>query len=317
MKKTIGFMIFFLGSILFIISNCNNPEILSVYDKQFNLTNDSSVIYQSDRRYFILVPQDTAFFCGIQSCTLLVNGIVNADSTKSDSLYFRTITLDTTSLSINYKNYTVFPQIYQWGRSIDELKRSGIKRYFHMNDTAILQIAYASTLNNELHSIPGYKQKVFPRILYIGKFGYFETDSTNAPSNNKWYTSPIIEQPISTYTGNISFEGFSVAPEPIAYPITPKLDSGPPYHINGFKYRHGVFIKTLYTLSGDIRENNKVARISGVVKITRTFFVDRGMIDQLINTSIQKRFSDGTVEIKRKTSYISRPDLAKTYPETF
>jgi hypothetical protein len=315
MKKIAILLLFAAYSSLFVMNNrCTHPETASFSEEKLTFKNDSSALFRSDKRYFILVPGDTAFFIGTYSCTLIVNGIINPNLTRTDSLYFRTITLDTTSLFENYNGFIVYPQIYQMSHTFSTLAFNETIRYFTKNDTAILQIAYED--QNKRYFLPDHQQKVMPRILVMGKMGYFDTDTTNVPSNNKWYTSPIIRQPVFSSQGTITFGGVSYAPEAIAFPVSPKQNSSVPYLINGIEYKNGTFLKTELTLIGNIMENGQVVEISGTIIITRTYFTERGMIDQRIVSSIVKEYSDGTIEIKKEKSYVSRPDTARVYPDS-
>lgn len=315
MKK----IIFLLLSILLtavVVTNqqCSHPEVISFSEETLTFQHDSSSLFQSDKRYFILVPGDTAYLCGYQSCTLFVNGIVNNDSTSSDSLYFRTITLDTSSTLGQFSGKLVYPQKYQMSTDFANLSTNEVTRYFTKNDTAVLQLGYDYKGKTQL--FPNHQQKVIPRILVMGKMGYFDTDTTSVPSTNKWYTTPLILQPIFSDKGTITFEGFSYAPEAIAFPVNPKQNSSVPYRINGVDYKNGTFLKTKHTITGNIMEKGKVVALYGTVDITRTYFTERGLIDQRMTTLLQKTFSDGTVEIRKKMSYVSRPDTAKIYPES-
>lgn len=320
--------------LFFAINRCNHPETNSVSTMELVITDDSSAIYMLDKRYFILIPGDTALFYGSKRCTVIINGII--DTCINDSAYFRTITLDREEQTVDNRRQFVYPQHYQYCSSFKEIDTDSIPpnntitRYFVKNDTAILQIAYRTykydtikdttsdvikksiTLTGTLHNLPINKRKVIPKTLEVGKYGWLQTDTTNVPTNNKWYTSPLIENPVSFSEGYISFEGFSVAPKGIALPGV--MD--PAYTVNGVIYANGVFIKTYYSIEGEIFEDNKNITIAGNVLITRTYFTDRGLIDQLINTTIQKTYSD-TIQIIKETIYVARgPEGAKNYPET-
>ena len=258
------------------------------------------------------------------------------DTCINDSAYLRTITLDREVQIVNNRRQFVYPQHYQYCSSFKEIDTgyippdNTITRYFVKNDTAVLQIAYRTytydttqdtksdvikksiILTGTLHDLPLNKQKVIPKTLEVGMYGWLQTDTTDIPTNNKWYASPLIEPPLSFSEGAVSFEGFSVAPKGIALPGV--MD--PAYVVNGVIYANGVFIKTYYSLEGEIVEGGKNVTVAGTVLVTRTYFTDRGLIDQLINTTIQKSYSD-TVQIIKETMYVARgPEGAKTYPET-
>lgn len=320
--------------LFFTLNRCNHPETSSVSGTEFIITGDSSAIYLLDKRYFVLIPGDTALFYGSKRCTVIVNGTL--DTCINDSAYLRTITLDREERIINNRHQFVYPQHYQYCSSFKEIDTASlppdntITRYFVKNDTAVLQIAYRTykydttrdagndvikksiTLTSTLHDLPPNKQKVLPKTLEVGKYGWLQTDTTNVPTNNKWQASPLIKNPLSFSKGTVSFEGFSVAPQGIALP---GVDPTSVYTVNGVIYGNGVFIKTYYSIEGEIFEDGKNITVAGTVLITRTYFTDRGLVDQLINTTIRRSYSD-TIQIIKETMYVARgPEGAKIYPD--
>jgi len=311
-KSTLSALIIFISLLAGGYNGCNHPETIALTGSEYILPRDSSVLFQVNRRYFILVPGDTAFFNGTRQCSVFVNGVIRENS--ADSVYFRTITLDKDTMVINGLKYIVFPQLYQMSNKLSTIESGEIKRYFLKNDTAVLQIA--CTENGVMNYLPAGKQKVFPRYLEIGKFGYLQSDTTPISSNHRWAASPLIQLPDLAVNGQLTVEGYSIAPEAIAYPLKIGGDYGKPYTVNGITYKDGAFILTTFIISGSSNEQGETIRINGYIKITGTYFTNRGMVDQLINSSIQKTYENGTIETTRETTYFVRPDLAKTYPDT-
>ena len=300
-----------LGLALFLFStgnSCNYPETVSTIDEELILPPDSSVIYQFTRHYFINVPGDTALFYGARRCTVTVNGIIT--STIEDSSYQRTITLQDTIISINDTGHFVYPQLYQQSSTFSKINEHTITRYFEKTDTATLQVAYHS--DGVMHYTAQNSKIVMPRTLIIGLYGWFDTDTTDIPMNNKWPASPIIPPPLPSSNGAIKLDGYSVATKVIALPKSGENK----YCINGVNYENGVLVKSYFTIHGETFENNKIVRILGTVTITRSYFLGMGLIDQLMNTSIEKVFSDGSLETMRETIYIARgPEGARQYSD--
>lgn len=298
----IALFLFFTGN------SCNYPETVSTIDAELILPPDSSIIYKFTRHYFINVPGDTALFYGARSCTVTVNGIIT--SITNDSSYLRTITQEGTSININDTGHFVYPQLYQQSSTFSRINENTITRYFEKTDSATLQVAYHS---NDIMNYPEKnRQIVMPRTLIIGLYGWFDTDTTDIPMNNRWPTSPIIKTPLSSSSGAIKLDGHSVATKVIALPKSGENK----YLVNGVKYENGILVKSYFTVYGETIENSKIVRILGTITITRAYFLGMGLIDQLMNTSIEKVFSDGTVEIIRETVYVARgPEGAKKYSD--
>ncbi len=310
-----GTIVFFcLVIVSFVGFRCSHPETVMISEPELVLPRDSSAIFRSDKRYFVLVPGDTALFGGTKACTLLVNGIIQQGETSFDSLYFRTITLDTKTETFGGTSYTVYPQKYQYGPSISKITQDETVRYFTINDTATLQLAYE--YKGKQHLFAENKQKVFPRLLDMGKFGWFQSDTTTIPTTHKWSTSPLIRQPLRSNQGTLSFVGYTYAPEAIAYPVSPKQISSNPYKINGIEFKNGSYINSVYSLEGEITEDDEIVNVHGAITIKRTYFVDRGLVDQSLHSAIRKDFSNGTTELRIEQSYIARIDTARIFDET-
>ncbi len=301
-----------VGVLYFTGNQCNIPETITTTGLEIQLPPDTDTItdtiYQFTKRYFVVVPGDTALFYGTKKCTTSVNG--NITSYYDDSVYFRTITLEGTSIEINDTLHLVYPQLYQTGKTLATINRNTITRYLVKTDTAILQVAYED--NGTRYYLQNGRQIVMPRTLVIGPFGSFVTDSTDIPMNNTWPTSPLIENPFKS-SKTIRFEGYSIAKKTIALPRS----SDPPYLIAGISYTNGISVKSYYSISGERVENGKIVRIAGTTVVTRTYFTERGIIDQLEVTAIQKIFSDGTIERTRERVYVTRgPEGVKIYSES-
>ena len=306
-----------------VIHNCNVPASVGADDVAVTLPSDTGVIYRFTKRYYVLVPGDVAVFYGFRSCTTTVNGVITSCVTN-DSMYLQTVTLTGRPITIDDSLYFVYPQLYQYGSTYTEIDTATIDfntignninantviRYLVKSDSAILQVAYDDLEGR--YFLRSDQQIVMPRTLIIGPYAQYVTDSTEIPINNTWPASPLIQSPIPLTGGGLSFIGFNVAAKTIALPKS----SDPPYYINGIKYSNGILIKTFYSLHGEIVENNDVVRIAGTVGIIRTYFTERGLIDQLLVSSIQKIYSDGTVGRIRERIYVARgPEGAKVYSE--
>ncbi len=307
-------------------NTCNHSNTNSITNVNFILSDDSSTVYRLHQRFFMLIPGDTALFYGSREFTITTNGVL--DSTYNDSIYFRTITFMPYKKIIDGLTYHVYPQHYQYFDSFDDIKsdtgyyKNTITRHFIKTDTAILQIQYTTYLINNNSStltidslqtpMPQDKQKVIPKILEVGGFGWIQTDSTQVTSNNMWYTSPLIRNPLDYSKGSVIFEGSSFIPKGIGLSGSSDLV----YIIHGNVYQNGVFIKTKYSIEGEIFENNVKVMVKGVVSITRTYFSERGMIDQLINIELQKDYDD-KIQIIQEKIYVARgPEGAQTYYDT-
>jgi hypothetical protein len=284
--------------LLFLKNNCSYSDSITGTSTQFTLSPDSGAIFKLTHHYFILVPGDTALFYGYRNCTTTVNGVIS--SCTNDSAYLRTITLEGKTITINDSTYAVFPQLYQQSSTFEKINENTITRYFKKTDSMTLQIAYEE--KGRIYPLEKDKRIVMPRTVIIGPYGWFDTDSTKVPVNNKWPASPLIRKPVISDQGDFLFNGYSVATKPIALQGTNENA----YHINGHNYTDGMFVKTYYSLSGDAVENNMVIRTLGSVVVTRSYFINRGIIDISIVTSLQRTYSNGTVEMKRETVYVAR-----------
>ncbi len=297
LKKS--FLLLGMLSVLLVLKyNCSYSDPITGTDIKFVLPSDSGAIYRLTHHYFILVPGDTALFYGKQSCTTTVNGVIT--SSINDSAYIRIITLEGEKIEVNDSIYAVFPQLYQQGSTFAEINDNSITRYFKTTDSMTLQIAYQE--NGTLYPLEKNKRIVMPRTVIIGPYGWFETDSTKVPINNKWPASPLIIKPKISVPGDLRFNGYCVATKPIAL----QGSNENAYHINGHNYSDGMFVKTYYAINGDVVENGKVVRALGSVVVTRSYFINRGIIDISIITSLQKTYSNGKIEMKRETIYVAR-----------
>ncbi len=291
----------------FVGFECNYPETVSVSSK-FTLASDSTVLYQFVKHYFILVPGDTALFYGTRKCTTTVNGVITA--VVNDSAYLRTITYGKTVISINDTPHVVHPQLHQYSSTFAAINENTQTRYFEKTDSATLQIAYVDK------GVTRYPEEgrriVMPKRLLVGEYGWFDTDSTSVPMNNAWKTSPLVQPPLGSLAEAVTFKGFSIATGVISLPKSSKIG----YTVNGNEYKDGIFVKSYFTISGETKEQNLIVRIGGSIMITRTYFVRTGLIDQLMRTSIQKTYSDGSVEKMKETLYVARgPEGAKQFSD--
>ena len=300
-KNNIIRILVLLGMTLVIVVGkygCSYSDSITGVDTQFTLPPDSGTIYRLTHHYFALVPGDTAMFYGFRNCTTTVNGVIS--SCTRDSAYFRTITLEGKTITVNDSTYAVYPQLYQQCSTFSAINENTITRYFKTTDSMILQIAYEA--DGILYPLEKEKRTVMPRTVIIGPYGWYATDSTEVPFNNKWTASPLIKRPFINVPGDIRFNGYCVAVKPIA--LEGMNENA--YHINGHNYTDGMFVKTYYAISGDAVEDGKVVRALGTVVVTRSYFINRGIIDISIVTSLQRTFSDGTVEMKRERVYLAR-----------
>lgn len=297
-----AFLLFFIGN------SCNYHDTIPSSNAEFILPPDSGTIYQLTKRYFVAIPGDTALFYGSRQCTVTTNGIVT--SITDDSAYFRTITLQGEYIEIDDALHYVYRQLYQQSSSFTEIDKNTTVRFLEQTDSALLQVAYIE--HGKKHYTEKNRQVVMPRTVIVGPYGWFDTDSTSVPINNKWPTSPLIKCPIVSEHGSIHFDGYSVATKAIALPGSGER----PYLINGYAYSNGIYVKTYYSIGGEIIENNMSVIVLGGIHIIRTYFTEMGIIDQLIMTFIQKVYSDGSVEVIRERTYVARgPEGAKRYSE--
>lgn len=298
MTKKVLLLLGLLSVTLIFKNNCSYSDSVTGADMKFTLPPDSGAIFRLTHHYFILVPGDTAIFYGYRSCTTTVNGVMT--SCVTDSAYLRTITLEGKTVTVNDSSFAVYPQLYQQSSTFANINDNTITRYFKTTDSMTQQIAYEE--NGVLIPLQNNKRIVMPRTVIIGPYGWFETDSTKVPINNKWPASPLIRTPFITEPGDLRFNGYSIAARAIALEGTNENA----YHINGHNYTDGMLVQTFYAISGDALENGMVVRALGSVVVTRSYFINRGIIDITIVTSLQRTFSDGTVEMKRETIYVAR-----------
>lgn len=289
-KKITEFVLIF--SMLLLSAGCNNKEYVSGTDVLVTLPNGNNTIYKFAKRYFLLQPGDTAQLYGTRVCTVVTNGIIS--SIEDDSLYFRRITLDDTTIFVNNTPHIVYPQLYHKSSSFDSLSQFTITRYFELTDSGIFQIAYEHY--NTMQFLDKEIQKVIPSPLEIGSYDFVS-------SGNTWRASPLIESPCASSNGTVWFIGQRVA---TCYLVSEKIDN--------YDYYDGVTIKTYYSFNGEIYENNEPARLSGTIVITRNYFKDIGLVNELRILEAQKSFSDNGVQLTKERVYFSRgPEGAKVY----
>ncbi len=296
-------------AVLFLIGNrCNLPETVTTTDADITLPPDTGAIYKFAKYYYVLVPGDTAMFYGTRECTLSTNGVI--DTCISDSAYLRIITQKGTSLTVDDTVRFVYPQLYQHSSTFSELGTYTVTRYMEKSDSATLQVAFKE--NGKLTICPKTRRIIMPRTLIVGPYAQFVTDSTDIPINNTWPTSPLIVTPVSGEQERIRFDGYSVARRVIA----PPKSGEPPYQICGVQYTNGIFVDAYFSLDGEMLEDGDIIRVIGCVTIVRSYFVERGIIDQETLSSIVKLYPDGSVKRIRERIYVSRgPEGAKQFSE--
>ena len=290
-------------------NSCNFHESLTPVTAEFILPPDSANIYRMTKRFFVVVPGDTALFYGSCQCTVTTNGIIT--SIIDDSMYFRTITLPCENITLDDTLHKVYRQYYQQSSTFDKINENTIIRFFEQTDSATLQVAYEE--KGTTHYIEKNRRMIMPRTVIVGPYGWFDTDTTKVPYNNKWPTSPLVTIPAIASSESITFDGYSVATRVIC--LTPQPTENP-YSINGVDYQNGMFVKSYFVLHGETFEKGELVRVLGSVQVTRSYFTERGIIDQLTVSYIQKSYSDGSVEIIRERIYVARgPEGAKSYSE--
>lgn len=294
-----------ISFLLFSENRCNIPDTIST-SVEFILPPDSGAIYKFVNRYFLLEPGDTALFYGARHCTTSVNGLIT--SNINDSAYLRIITLEDSIIRIDDSLRIVYPQQYQQSSTFATINENTITRFLEKSDSAILQVAYED--NGILFYPEKERQIVIPTLLEIGPYAQFVNDSTEVSIFNTWPASPLIKSPLASSYESIKLHGYTVATETIATPSS-FVDV---YVINGVEYKNGALIISYFTLSGEVIEDGKIISIIGNIKIKRNYFWNIGLVDQLTVTSIQKIFSDGSIERIRETVYVARgPEGAGKY----
>lgn len=262
--------------------------------------NDNHPIYKFKKRYFVLVPSDTALLSGTRICTLITNGALT--SIQEDSTFFRTITSEDTTLTLDNKPYTVSPQVYQTGTSLSTLSGCSIIRYFKQNDTAILQLAYEK--QGTIHTLESNIRKVMPVSIEVGDF-----DSLSS-SANTWQSVPLIPLPNSIGENLKHITGFTVASNamaihPLAY-----------YVVNGYRYRDGVKFKSYYSVFYEDMVGSIPVTILKKIEMIRYYFKEIGLVEQKIYVLTQKLGTDGSVEIRKEHFIFQRgPEGAPKYAD--
>lgn len=302
--KTINKTLLFISSVtLGLLFFCNYPETTFISNSEFTLPTGNDTIYQFTKRYYILSPDDSAFFCGTDICTTIYNGDVK--SIENDSLYFAIKTLSPKFILVDNGRVLVFPQMfYQPNHSKTKLNDEYVIRYMVLSDTAILQLAYNH--KEQQYIVDKRIRKVLPTTIEVGSF------DTVFSSNNQWPASPLIVNPISSKGGTIWFDGYSYASKGLA------LIPGEEYKINGvdsLSYSYGVAIKTYYSISGNSIENDAPVKYLGSIEIVRNYFKDVGLVDQKSTVTIQRVFANGKLEIKKRHTYLARPSQAKIFTD--
>ncbi len=271
---------------------CDYQETLNGTEVDITLSNGTNTIFKFTKRYFLLQPGDTALFYGTRVCTVITNGVIS--SLKDDSINFRTITLEDTVITVNSTPHIVYPQLYQAAKNMDSLSGYTITRFFELTDSGIFQTAYKPYsgmlfLEKEI-------QKVMPSPLEMGSFDFVSPQ-------NSWRASPLIVSPYASCNGTVNFIGQRVATR---YIKNETIDS--------YDYYDGVTIKTYYSFSGEISEDNEYIRLAGTMVITRNYFKDIGLVNDMRIFEEQRTFSDNSTQVIKEYIYFSRgPNGAKLY----
>ncbi|MBN2037849.1 MAG: hypothetical protein JW768_14000 [Chitinispirillaceae bacterium] len=284
-----------------LLCSCDDWNMGSINEATFGLPDESNTPYLLSKRYFLLVPGDTAFLYGTEACTVITNGVVT--SVRSDAVYFRTITQKQETLSINGERHVVIPQLFQQSNEAASLAAASIVRYFEQDPHGVKQVAYSQ--GNDLCRLDSTRQTIMPNPLEIGSLG-----SVNSPRNN-WAASPLIPCPIGDVSGSVLFEGRSVASEVLALPAF-----GEPYVVRLYRYWDGMELKTYYTLNATHVAEGEHVFIMGTIIVTSTYFADRGLVDQSQEWRIHRCRADGGREMLKKSVYLARgPEGARLYPD--
>ncbi|MBN1129279.1 MAG: hypothetical protein JXA71_09850 [Chitinispirillaceae bacterium] len=290
-----------LSVICGLFSFCDSQTTRSINETSFDLPDQNNPVYLLSKRYFLLIPGDTAFLYGTEACTVITNGEIT--SVRADSLYFRTITKKHELLFIDGKQHVVIPQIFQQDNDSTSLDGSSIVRYFEQSPTGIRQVAYAR--GDERHFPDSARQTIIPNPMEIGSFG-----SVSSPRNS-WATSHLIPCPFEDTMAGLLFEGRSVANKVLAL-----TSSGIPYVVRRYPYWDGMELKTYYTLNGTRIEKGEHVFVVGTITVTSTYFVDRGLVDQTQEWRLHQCRADGEMMVTRKTIYLGRgPGGTRLYPD--
>ena len=286
-------------AILFLIT-CRFPDIFTPSSGDCTAPETEEMPFQVKKRYFVLVPGDTALLAGTEVCTVITGGVLT--SVTSDSSYFRTITFADTTLIIHGKPQTVSPQAYQMGSSPDGTDLNTFKHYFINNDSAVLQVCYSA--HGNLYPIDEKNQKVLPSSITVGDL------DTIISSNNRWYSSPLIPCISQYLVLKVPFVGFTVAAKVLA------IIGNSFYTVNGYNYRDGIQLRSFYSVYYETTENGTPQQIQIKLEVLKSYFKDRGLVEQKIDIVTQKLSADGSVTIiKKHINHQRGPEGAPKYKD--
>lgn len=286
-------------ALVFLIT-CRFPDIFTPSSGDCTAPKTEQKPFQLKKRYFVLVPGDTALLAGTVACTVITSGVLT--SVTSDSSYFRTITSADTTLRIHGKPKTVSPQAYQMGSSLDEIDLNTFMHYFTNNDSAVLQVYYST--HNNLYPIDEKNQKVMPSSIVVGDL------DTIISSNNRWYSSPLIPCISQYLLLKVPFIGFTVAAKALA------IIGNSFYTVNGYNYRDGIQLRSFYTVYYETIEHDILQQIQIKLEVLKSYFKDRGLVEQQIDIVTQKLSADGNVTIiKKHINHQRGPEGAPEYKD--
>ena len=290
-----------LLSVIMLIVHCVNlSDTITTNTTEFTPEETDEIKYQLFKRYFVLVPGDTAFLCGTRTCSTFVNG--QYYSCLVESAYVQTITKQKESISFNDTEHYVFPQIYQHGTSISKLSHSAVTHYFTITDTGVLQPAYQ--FNNIIYYPKTERRVVIYKPVEVG----FYPDSLQS-KRNCWPASPLFHIP-KVLPQDIVFEGQNVATK--VYALS---DSSLSYWVNNVGFRDGIQVKTYHPINYEYLHDTGPVRVLGTTTCERAYFKDMGLIDQKLTTIIQKFYANDDIEVVKEIEYVGRPNGATLYPD--
>lgn len=255
--------------------------------------------YFLKKRYFVLVPGDTAFLCGIRVCTTFVDDIV--DSCFTESVFVRTITQPERAVVVSDTTYFLRPQIYQQGRTRDVLTGDNEIRYFAKTDSGIYEPLCKT--NGAVYVIDKRDRMFLPNPVVAGGV----PDSLSSILHN-WSAAPSIPAP-EFIRKEGPFLGYSIANR--------ALGVMSPYTVYNNSYKTGLEVTTYYVISHDfIESNGDVVRIFGELICRRAYFKDRGMLEQIVLSKVKKFYPSGSTVTIKDSTYIGRPDRIEQYPDS-
>lgn len=255
--------------------------------------------YFLKKRYFVLVPGDTAFLCGIRVCTTFVDDVF--DSCFTESVFVRTITLPERVMVISDTTYYLRPQIYQCGKNREALTGDTEIRYFAKADSGIYEPLCKT--NGTVYIIDKRNRTFLPNPVVAGGV----PDSLSSILHN-WSAAPSIPAPeIVRKEG--PFLGYSIANR--------ALGVMSPYTVYNNSYKTGLEVTTYYVISHEYIESNEdVVRIFGELICRRAYFKDRGMLEQTVFSKIKKIYPSGSTVTIKDSTYVGRPDRIEQYPDS-